>query len=85
MITPQWQIDHALYPFIQACTHDGDLMKYKPNVSILHEVKPYAVFSSSMVWWSIQVVERLRGILPVVIDGEDWEEPAEELDGGFPY
>ena len=28
-----------------------------------------------------QVVDRLRGILPVVIDGEDWEEPAEELDG----
>ena len=34
---------------------------------------------------SIQVVERLRGVLPVVIDGEDWEEPAEELDGGLKY
>lgn len=31
-----------------------------------------------------QVVERLCGILPVVIDGgEGWEEPAEELDGGW--
>ena len=30
-----------------------------------------------------QVVDRLRGELPVFIDAEDWEDIAEELDDTF--
>jgi ribose 5-phosphate isomerase A len=30
-----------------------------------------------------QLVERLAGYLPVVIEGDDWEEPAETLDDIF--
>ena len=31
----------------------------------------------------VQLVKRLAGYLPVVIEGEDWESPAEALDDIF--
>lgn len=31
----------------------------------------------------MQVVERLRGTLPVVVEEDNWEETAEELDDTF--
>lgn len=31
----------------------------------------------------VQVVPRLRGVLPVVVEGEFWEDTAEELDDIF--